>query len=252
MKRATRSAPRDSRDWEKPRLGKTRASRKRASRRGGGKNRSATQRAECAARKPGTRVTRRSRRTCCAMRVGRSASASSVASSSEVSDAALHRNAWTARPGMWRAPRPERRALAGARARVAAARKFGRSMRDVTCMSNGDRRNRAEGRLRRAWGCGGRTRATRVSLRFLRKFDTWKTLKSLGHWCQGKSVPTDQFSGRGRACRSRRASPALACARRCNACWCGPRRRPRACGSSRPSGTAGDGGEMTANRVDSP
>ena len=137
-----------------------RASRKSASRRGGGENRSATQRVECAARKPGTRVTRRSRRTCCAMRVGRSASASSVASSSEVSDAALHRNARTGRPGTWRAPRPERRALAGARARVAAARRFGRSMRDVTFMSTGDE-NEPKVR-RRAWGCG-RTWATRVS-----------------------------------------------------------------------------------------
>ena len=96
--------------------------------------------------------TGRSRSTCCAMRVGRSASASSVASSSEVSDAALHRNARTGRPGMWRSPRPERRALAGARARLAAARRFGRSMRDVACMSTGE--IEPKGR-RRAWGCGG-------------------------------------------------------------------------------------------------
>lgn len=53
---------------------------------------------------------------------------------------------------MWRAPRPERRALAGARARVAAARRFGRSMRDVACMSTGE--IEPKGR-RRAWGCGG-------------------------------------------------------------------------------------------------
>ena len=53
---------------------------------------------------------------------------------------------------MWRSPRPERRALAGARARLAAARRFGRSMRDVACMSTGE--IEPKGR-RRAWGCGG-------------------------------------------------------------------------------------------------
>ena len=121
----------------------------------------------------------RSRRTCCAMRVGRSASASSVASSSEVSDAALHRNAWTGRPGMWRAPRPERRALAGARARVAAARRFGRSMRDVACMSTGE--IEPKGR-RRAWGCGG-------------ELGRHAFLLDVRDMSRGRQIPTGQKSG---------------------------------------------------------
>ena len=46
------------------------------------------------ARRGGTGTPREARaRTCCARRLGRSASASSAASSSDVSDAALHRNA---------------------------------------------------------------------------------------------------------------------------------------------------------------
>ena len=78
-------------------------------------------------------------RTCCAIRVGRSASASRVASSSEVNDAALHvkeRRDDLGCDGRAASGTAPRRTDDPTRACVAHTHKVGRNMRVVACMLN--------------------------------------------------------------------------------------------------------------------